>query len=1089
MQRLINDLGESPLRKLYSLESNLKRERSVFAIVIALLACVVLGIAAMSVVGLFQGTFRQEEQAARTHENNVTDILLQRRMMLTTASLVLQMHMSSALPASPVMPPNVCTPLFSHDTDNIILRESCNYSVQVLSNTAQTPSMAMVLADGSAAVGHLFPAEEARLLGATTPAGLAHAVLDRFRQRGVDPLYAARKQQILWIAVPSTSADGAARLMGASVVMAGDRVHAIVMTSIDVRNLVLPVERRGLVQQPVLIDVDGTALSETGRLDQIRKIDDALYARQDGLYHWVSGFGWALRRPPFFANVGHMLYLLPFSLQLRAVRLDLWLIGGMTLLLIVMLGVAFRYWNYKFLTRIYSEVSRALDSEILNHLLVHATPVGLCVVSRPSLEIVVANPLTRALLGLRIADRHLPAVLRDSFEKTLAESGGEGASDRIWQFTCALAAEGQPPVHVEVTGAPARLDNREVFFCAINDMTARYQAETLLREAKLTSEAAARAKVAFFASMSHEIRTPLASLVGNIELVARGQLAPEQRARVWAMQSSATGLLQVVNDVLDFSKIDVGELTLMEEWADPVDLLDRLALSYAPLARQQGLRFYTVFERNIPPRLRLDPIRLSQIVNNLLGNAVKFTPSGKIVLRVSWRDSQLEISVIDSGVGVTEELKRRLFQPFMQGDNHRLAKARGTGLGLSICARLCDLMKGQISLDSTVGVGTRITVRLPLEVSNARPAVQPGPLPYHRPLLLARAQENIERLSYLFDPALTVIAAAATCTDMTSASDHDLVIATDEISADEVQRCLGEAHAVLWATDDGPLVPRRRASEGVEVSIHSLTGLRAAAEMLARECTAAETNVLARADTESQTIALIAEDNVLNRSLLHDQLTTLGVRALVARNGEEALALVEKEHVDVVLTDIDMPVMDGYQLLGELRRRGMRLPVYAVSASARPEDIAEGYSRGFTDYLTKPVPLDKLEMLASTWKRNRADADVQEAKEYAMPEFPSVPISYAVAFLQQADRHVQQFEDILEGRALGHLRECLHSLAGGLAVLGPSELYEQCQELRLLARESDSWSEELELQSTAIRDQLRKMAEQVRARRPERNAV
>ncbi len=251
------------------------------------------------------------------------------------------------------------------------------------------------------------------------------------------------------------------------------------------------------------------------------------------------------------------------------------------------------------------------------------------------------------------------------------------------------------------------------------------RAQQLLHEAKLASDAAARARVAFFASMSHEIRTPLSSLLGNMELVGMGALEPEQRARVSAMQVSAEGLLQIVNDVLDFSRIDVGAFSIAEEPVSVTELLGRIAISHAPLAAQHKLSFFAVYGKDIPDRLRLDPVRLAQIINNLLGNAFKFTRVGKIVLRARWVDEKLEIVVADTGVGIPDEYKDRLFQPFSQVDNNRLAQARGTGLGLSICMRLVERMNGRITLDSILGVGTRVTVRLPLSVSGAaRPAVR-----------------------------------------------------------------------------------------------------------------------------------------------------------------------------------------------------------------------------------------------------------------------------------------------------------------------------------------------------------------------------
>ena len=193
------------------------------------------------------------------------------------------------------------------------------------------------------------------------------------------------------------------------------------------------------------------------------------------------------------------------------------------------------------------------------------------------MEIMVANQIARNVLGLQPSDTRLPDALANQFGVRRQDLATRG-STHIFQFTLSLERHDVGSMHLEVTYAPAVLNREEVFFCAITDMTEHHRAERLLREAKRTSEEAARAKVNFFASMSHEIRTPLASLVGNIELVALGPLAAEQQARVRAMQVSAKGLLQVVNDVLDFSKIDVGELSLSEEWTSITDLLCRIAV-------------------------------------------------------------------------------------------------------------------------------------------------------------------------------------------------------------------------------------------------------------------------------------------------------------------------------------------------------------------------------------------------------------------------------------------------------------------------------------------------------------------------------
>lgn len=1074
MQRILQESDESPLKKFYSIESNLKRERRVFSIVILLLICTAVAISGMTVAGLFQRAFKQEEQAARIHEKEVVDAFLQRRVMLTTASLVLQLRMSS-LPSSEHAPTlHACGPIAEGLGDNVALRESCDYAVQLLTNSGQTPGIAMIMADGTSAYGHLFPPGDSFPLSPGSPSALVDAILARFRNRGVDPLDAARKKLVVWFAVHGDGPGKEPRMIGASLVPKDDQLYAVVLSSMDVDSLVSPLEKAGRAQEPVVIDADGVPLVSTGQADLVRRIDARLEGMQDGLYHWIPNYGWALRRPALFAGFGHMTYLLPFSLQLQTLRYELLLILGATVVLVILLLVAYRYWNYRFLTRIYSEASRALDSEMLNHLLVHATPVGLCIVRRSTLEIVVANPIARAVLGLRISDKRMPPELHSAFEASLAGENADENDPHIFQFPISLARANQPSAYLEITYALAKLNQQDVFFCAVIDMTAHYQAEILLREAKLTSDAAAKAKVAFFASMSHEIRTPLSSLVGNIELLARGPLAAEQQARVKAMQTSARGLLQVVNDVLDFSKIDVGELSLMEEWANVTELLGRLALSHAPLAERQGLRFYTVYDRDIPSRLLFDPIRVAQIVNNLLGNAFKFTQSGKIVLRASWRDGSLEISVTDSGIGIPNELKHRLFQPFTQGDSNRLTQARGTGLGLSICARLCELMHGRVELDSTVGVGTRIAVVLPLQVSSADSGAADRTLGYRRPAVLCRAHENLEWLSNLFDAGDSVVTTATNLNDPIDANAYDFLIATDEFRSQDVSAWWGRPDSILWAEQAGSLIPARRDDGSVGVSIHSISGLKSAAAMIAEGRNSVATEASPTWSTSATATILIAEDNLLNRSLLLDQLTTLGARVIEAANGEEALARLMKEPVDVVMTDIDMPLMDGFELLGEVRKIGLSVPVYAISASARPEDIAEGRARGFTDYLAKPVPLETLERLIERIRPLAGDV-AGSGDEEELSEVPEVPKEYAGAFVMQARRDTAEFEELVREKSVPRLRRWLHGLAGGLSVLGPSALYEQCQELRSYARTAAQWDEEIELQARAIGALLQRM--------------
>ncbi|SOZ34927.1 hybrid sensor histidine kinase/response regulator [Cupriavidus neocaledonicus] len=619
------------------------------------------------------------------------------------------------------------------------------------------------------------------------------------------------------------------------------------------------------------------------------------------------------------------------------------------------------------------------------------------------------------------------------------------------------------------------------------------RAQRLLHEARLASDAAARARVAFFASMSHEIRTPLASLLGNLELVAMGALEPAQRARVGAMQMSAEGLLRIVNDVLDFSRIDVGAFSLAEEPVSVTAFFSRIVLAHAPLAGQRKLGLFAVYDTKLPARLELDPVRVTQIVSNLLGNAFKFTPAGKVVLRARWIDGQLEIVVSDTGIGIPEDCKGRLFQPFSQVGDNRLGQARGTGLGLSVCLRLVERMQGHIALDSILGVGTRVTVRLPLRVADAAPPPRPQ-LPRHRALVLAREAECLEGLLHHFDWGACQPSARTGTDAPVDAERFDCLLVADGFDPVDVIAWWRRPAAIVWLKQSGPLVATTRPDGGTEVSAYSLSGIHAAVMAVVTGMQALPSAGDSRCGGDAGRVpaplagrvALVAEDNLLNRNLLRDQLLALGASVIEADNGNEAMTMLTQHGVDTVLTDIDMPGMNGFDLLGEIRRAGMRIPVYAVSASAQPDDVARGQARGFSGYLTKPVSLAALAAVlargdgtsGATQRESGAQPDTAADDELAgLPELPAVPGEYAEAFLAQTGTDLAQCDAVRAARDLQRLEPLLHRISGTLAVLGGSQLAELCADLRDYVADKEDWDDEIECQSGYIAQRLRLMCE------------
>ncbi|HKR45613.1 MAG TPA: ATP-binding protein [Paraburkholderia sp.] len=1086
---------ESPLRTFDSVEKNLQRERRVFSIVVALLALVTLACAVAAITVRLNASLRAQEQLARLYEQSVVDTMLERRSALTASNLILSLrandpfHSGGGDQAS-----SVCVRVSPSSHKDTILQQSCNEAVRILLAAGQMPTIEMISVADGATYQYVTPfSAHSRDLAsrpAMPPSVIVEAVLNQFRAARLDPLEAAREKRVVWLTIPSAQTRNSPEMIGASLVSKGNRIYAVALTRIALNDLLQPARVDLSIPDAIFFDSFDVPVARSGETVDAERLDHKLQGRQDGVFHWIPGYGWALHLAPLTADFGRLVFVLPPGQQMQKMAGELLLTGAVTAVVLVLLFAMYRHWNYRFLVMTYEEASRALESEMLNHLLVHANPVGLCIVRRESLEILVSNQIACEVLGILPGKTRLPHGLRAALDAHLGAQAASTDESGIFQIPFTLNRADGSPVHLEITYAPAEVRHEPVLFCAIVDMTEHHHSKQLLRQAKLASDAAAKAKLAFFASMSHEIRTPLSSLVGNIELVALGQLDAEQRERVRAMQVSADGLLQVVNDVLDFSKIDVGALSIEETRGSIVDLLHGIAASHAREASRRGLTLHAVLDRRIPAELLFDPVRVSQIVNNLLNNALKFTHSGKVTLRAHWANGGLTIEISDTGIGIPVEQRHRLFQPFSQAAAHRFGNARGTGLGLSICAKLCELMGGHIRLDSIAGMGTRVTANLPLrEDGHGKEPGLTANAPKSRTAMLFRAPEHYETLLNHLDwtnhPPVIMH-------DMGEALDHDAfdcLVVTEEFAPEDVARWWPAPASIVCVRQQGPLVPSTRPDGSQEVSIYSRAGFHAALLVAVSGGPLPGRLTHDRSGQTSQQPlkglrVLIAEDNHLNRSLLRDQLSVLGASVLQAGNGHEALATLSKTHVDAVLTDIDMPEMNGFELLREISALAPDIPVYAVSASTRREDVADARALGFADYFTKPVSLALLASVRSgveseenASRRNEPPSSAVAWPENNFPEIPSVPAAYVSAFLEQAEIDLEALESVIAERNVAQLERALHRIAGSLAVLERSELLALCEDLRHYLVEAGSWNAEIAHQAGFILQAVTRMCD------------
>ncbi|MFC2993019.1 ATP-binding protein [Halomonas tibetensis] len=484
-----------------------------------------------------------------------------------------------------------------------------------------------------------------------------------------------------------------------------------------------------------------------------------------------------------------------------------------------------------------------------------------------------------------------------------------------------------------------------------------------------------RVKSEFLANMSHEIRTPLNGIIGFCRLLDRSRLEPRQREWLEHVQRASGSLLMLVNDVLDFSKLEAGHLELEHMPLDMVVLVDEVLGLQAPLAHQKELQLLGLVYDDVPSVLNGDPMRIQQVLTNLVHNAVKFTRQGEVVVRVMMEQADpgsvtLRISVTDTGIGLSAERQRLLFRAYQQTEPSHAREFGGTGLGLTICRQLVEQMGGEIDVESVPGQGTTFSFTLQMEGNEA--TERPPELRLDGQTVLIEEPHPATRraLRHLFTRwgARPVDAAAPAPQNGPPA----LLVASlphTPLTADEVgiwQRRLAElACPALLLVNANPLdlpsLPLPHGGEVLAKPVARATLTAAVAKVLdQRECPSAAD----QATAAPRPLRLLAvDDTESNRLLLRELIAGPGVEVSLAASGEEALALAQEHAFDMVLMDIRMPGMDGVETTRALRRLGGRwrdTPVVAVTAHVLEEERRRLLESGLNDVLVKPVDTDQL---------------------------------------------------------------------------------------------------------------------------------